>query len=79
MNPLTALTAFRAWRRLHHLWKDYRVKKEPVMITAMVQSAAVLLSAFGLDLTGEQVGSIAVVASLLAGVFARSRVSPVPS
>lgn len=77
MNPIQMMKLWRAWRRLQDTWKEYQVKKEPVMIAQVVSSGAVIAALFGFDLTQEQVASIAVVASLVAGLLARARVSPV--
>jgi hypothetical protein len=55
------------------------VKREPAVATSVIASAvsAVVLFA-NLDLTSDQQGAIAVVLTLLAGLFIRPRVTPVP-
>ena len=77
MNPIQMVKALRAWGRLKRLTQEYAMTKEPVMIAEIVKAAAVLLAVFGFELTAEQVGSIVVVVGLVAGIFIRSRVSPV--
>lgn len=77
MNPIQAWRAYRAWGRLQRAWKGYHMSKEPVMLAELVKAGAVLLALFGLNLTAEQVGAIAIVAGLIAGLVARARVSPV--
>lgn len=53
------------------------MKNEPVMIAEIVKAGAILAALVGLNLTAEQVGALAIVAGLVAGWFARARVSPV--
>ena len=52
------------------------MKKEPVLIGAVVTILATLAAGYGLDLTAEQLsGAISVVIALV-GLMQRSRVSP---
>lgn len=53
------------------------MKNEPVMIGQVVAAVAVIGAAFGFELTKEQVLALGTVASLVAGLIARARVSPV--
>lgn len=50
-----------------------RVRKEPVLVTALVQAILGLLLAFGLDLTNEQVGSIMALTAALLAFVARAK------
>lgn len=54
-----------------------RVRDEPVLVTALVQSVLALVVAFGLDLSGEQIGGILAVSAALLAFVARSKVTPV--
>lgn len=53
------------------------MKREPVMIAELVKAGAIAAAVFGLELTTEQIGALAIVAGLVAGWFTRGRVSPV--
>ena len=50
--------------------------REPVMFLAVVQSAIALVAAFGLELTGEQVGGIVTFFAAVLGLVARQQVTP---
>lgn len=54
-----------------------RVRREPVLVTALVQAVLGLLLAFGLDMTNEQVGSIMALTAALLAFVARRRVTPI--
>jgi hypothetical protein len=77
MNPVQLFKLWRAWTKVQSAWKEYQVSKEPVMLGQLVAAGATIAALFGLDLSQEQVASIAVVASLVMGWIARARVSPV--
>ena len=77
MNPVALFKAWRAWVRLQSLWRIYLMTREPVMVGQIVNAAAVLLAIFGFNFTAEQIGAIAVVGGMIAGLIARARVSPV--
>lgn len=53
------------------------MKNEPVLIMAAVQAAIGLATAFGLDLTGGQVGAIMAFSAAVLSLIVRQRVSPV--
>jgi hypothetical protein len=55
------------------------MRADPVAILAVLQALLALVVGFGLDLTAEQVGLIMAFASAVFGLFARSKVSPVPT
>lgn len=50
--------------------------REPVMVLAVVQAILAVVVAFGLGLTGEQVGVITALAAAILGLIARNKVSP---
>jgi len=54
-----------------------RIKNEPALVTAFVAAAIALITAFGLDLTNEQVGGIMAVVAAGLGFVTRSQVTPV--
>jgi hypothetical protein len=55
------------------------VKREPAVATSVIASAVSAVALFAhIDLTADQQGAIAVVVTLLAGLFIRSQVTPVP-
>ena len=64
---------------LRDLWGGLtdRLSQEPVFVLAVVQSILALVTAFGLGLTGEQVGAIMAVTAAVLGLIARQKVSPV--
>ena len=51
-------------------------QREPVMFMAVVQSGLALVTAFGLNLSGDQIGAIMAFSSAVFGFIARSQVSP---
>ena len=51
--------------------------REPVAILAVIQTALALITAFGFNLSGEQVGAIVAVSSAVLALIARSKVAPV--
>ena len=54
-----------------------RIRREPVLVTGLIQAALVLAVSFGLDLSNEQTAGILAVAAALLALVARSRVTPV--
>lgn len=50
--------------------------REPALIMTAVQAVIALVVSFGLELSGEQTGSILLVTAAVLGVITRSRVSP---
>lgn len=54
-----------------------RIKNEPVLTVALVEAIVALVVAFGVDLSGEQIGAIMAVTSAALGWVARQRVTPV--
>lgn len=77
MNPFKLFTAWRAWQTLRRAFEEYRMSREPVMITQIVSAGAVIVGLFGFHLSAEQIASIAVVVGLVMGLVARARVTPV--
>lgn len=59
---------------MRHLWA-----REPVLTLALVQAAIGLATAFGLDLTSEQVGAVMAFTAALLGWVAREQVMPMAS
>jgi hypothetical protein len=53
-----------------------KVRNEPVLITALVAALIALVTAFGLNLTNEQVGAINAVVVAILGFVARGQVTP---
>ena len=53
------------------------LKTEPVLSLGLVQTGVALVCAFGLDLTGEQVGAIAAFSAAGLSLIARQKVTPV--
>jgi len=51
--------------------------REPAAFVALVSSAIALGTAFGLQLSGEQVGAIMAFITVVAGFVTRAKVSPV--
>lgn len=54
-----------------------RIKNEPVLTLALIQSAVALAVGFGLAWSGEQVALFVAFSAAVLGWIARSRVSPV--
>lgn len=54
-----------------------RIRREPVLVTALTQAVLGLLLAFGLDLTNDQVGSIMALTAAGLAFVARRKVTPV--
>jgi len=52
------------------------MKNEPAIIIALVAACLGLAASFGLSLTQEQTAAIMAVATLLAGLVTRSKVTP---
>ena len=55
-----------------------RIRREPALVSGAVAALIALLTAFGLDLTAEQVGAVLAVVSALLAFVVRSQVTPVP-
>lgn len=51
--------------------------REPAAFLALVSAGIALVSAFGVDLTGEQVGAIMALTAVVVGFITRSKVTPV--
>ena len=51
-----------------------RLRNEPALIFSLVEAVVALAVAFGLQLTGEQVGAIMAVVAVLTGVSVRAAV-----
>ena len=77
MNVRQMVRAYRAWKTIQRAAKEYAMSREPVLLGQIITSAAVILGAFGFDLTAEQTASLVVVANLIAGFVMRARVTPV--
>lgn len=60
------------------LWNGIwdRLMAEPVMVLAVVQMGLALVVAFGLQLSGEQVGAIVAFSAAVLGLVARQKVTP---
>ena len=54
-----------------------RIQDEPAMTLAVIQAAIALFVAFGLNLSGDQVGAIVAVTAAFLGWVTRSQVTPV--
>ncbi len=51
--------------------------REPVLILALVRAVVVLVTAFGLSLSPEQIAAVYLVAEAVLSIIARQRVTPV--
>ena len=56
-----------------------RIRREPALVSGAVAALIALLTAFGLDLTAEQVGAVLAVVTAALAFVVRSQVTPVPS
>ena len=56
-----------------------RIRTEPAILSALVAAVIALVTAFGLDLTAEQVASIMAVTVAVLALFVRSAVTPTAS
>lgn len=54
-----------------------KLRREPVLVTAVVQALVILAVAFGLDLSDGQQAAILGLSAALMGLVARSQVTPV--
>lgn len=54
-----------------------RIKKEPALIAGLVQAAILLVTAFGLNLSSEQVAAINTATAAVLALVVRKSVSPV--
>lgn len=55
-----------------------RIRNEPVMVSAAVTAALNVALAFGLNLSTEQTVAVNAAVAALVGLYARSKVTPVP-
>lgn len=64
---------------LRELWGGLtdRLSNEPVLVLGVVQACISAFSAFGLGLTGEQVGAITILSAAVLSLIARKQVTPV--
>ena len=53
--------------------------REPAMVLALVQAVLVVLLAFGLKLTTDQVAAIVAVSAVVLGLLTRTQVTPAAS
>ena len=53
-----------------------RIRREPALISGAVAALIALLTAFGLDLTAEQVGAVLAVVTAVLAFVVRSKVLP---
>ena len=53
-----------------------RIQNEPVLVLGVVQAGVALVAAFGLDLSGDQMGALVAFSAALLSVIARTRVTP---
>lgn len=53
------------------------LEEEPVVVIALLESFVILLIAFGVPVTPEQLGAIVAFATAVGAVLARRRVTPV--
>lgn len=53
------------------------MSREPVALAAAVRAVLLAVMAFGFDLTAEQVAAVAVAVEVVAGLWTRTKVSPV--
>lgn len=51
--------------------------REPILILAAIQAAIALVSAFGLQLSADQVAALVAFSAAVLGVVARQQVTPV--
>ena len=58
--------------RVKSLWDT-----EPAMFMAAISAGVALMSAFGLELSGEQVGAIMAFFAAVVGIITRQKVTPV--
>jgi hypothetical protein len=56
---------------------DKILDREPVLFLAVVQAIVTLVTAFGLNLDGQQVAAINLVTIAILSLIARARVTPV--
>jgi hypothetical protein len=53
-----------------------QIKREPAMVIAALQACIALGAAFGLQLSGEQIGAVMAACAAVLGLVTRSMVSP---
>ena len=56
-----------------------RVRREPALVSGLVNAVVALAVAFGLDLTEEQIGSILAVVAAVMALVVRQQVTPTAS
>lgn len=54
-----------------------RIKAEPAVVVSLVSALLALAVAFGAHLSGEQIAAIVAPIQIVAGLFIRSKVTPV--
>lgn len=54
-----------------------RIRNEPVLVTNLVSAVVLLVTAFGLDLSSDQVAAVGAVCVAVMAVVARTKVTPV--
>lgn len=52
------------------------IQNEPILLYGLVETAVALVAAFGLDLSGEQVGALMAFVAAGLSVLARRKVTP---
>ena len=77
MKLLNLPGAWKRWKLLSSQWAAYCRTREPVFLSGAVQSVAVILAIFGLELSVEEVASFVVVVNVIASLIVRSKVSPI--
>lgn len=53
-----------------------RLKNEPVMVLGVIQALVALVTAFGLQLSGDQVATITALSAAVLSLIARTQVTP---
>lgn len=59
---------------MNYLWS--RVQEEPMLVMTIIQGSIGLFTAFGLGLTGEQVGAIMFLSGAILSFITRKMVTP---
>lgn len=59
------------------IWK--RIQTEPALVSGFVSAALALAAAFGLNLSGDQIGTILAIVSAGLALLVRSQVTPTAS
>lgn len=53
-----------------------KIKREPALVSGFIAAVIALVTAFGMDLTNDQVGAIMAVTAALLAVLTRQQVTP---